>query len=983
MAGGHKVRMKAPSDSPDGSHDVTEREELTTLGFGQVPAVAMLGAGGAALRRRGGLWWLRHWRLRDWRLRTKLTAVLLVPLMLAGVLGALRVTGLVHRAHDFAALGRQIAFAQQLGLVMYALQGERHLVAAALVTDRAADRAALQTQLQRVDSAVVTLSSADSGAEEFPAAAGGQWAQAHRDAMNRLAGLPALRQANQHQPTLGQPTLGRPALGHPPLGADASPGSAAARTAVTAYSGLIAVLLDLDRRVLQSGSEAVDRRADGVKALAIAEELASWQHAMLLTGILSGSLTAEQQLMLRTADARFDAAADEFAQATSPGQRQLYFATRAVVDRKRLLDAVLDRAARGAPLDTVPGDWNSAAAGTIEAIHQGETALLNQLRTDTGTRSDQARHEAFWDGAAITALLLLAVLLLMIVVRSLLQPLRTLRTAAFEVADHRLPEVVEQLRSTDGAPRPRTVDPVPVHSTEEVGQVARAFDTVHVQAVRLASEQAQLRSSLNDVFLHLSGRSEGLLEQQLQVINELRSTVHEPELVNNLRQLDHLAARMRRYSENLVVLAGGTVRRGIPGPDVAGSGVIRSGADGPVALLDVLTDAVSEIEHYERVVVRPAPAAMVAGPVARDLTHLIAELLDNAISVAPQGTTVTLDSALTEDKSLLVEVTDCGAGLPPDELQAINARLATAPAADASISGQIGLFVVRGLAAHHGITVRLRQRFGSSGLTASVLLPPSLVTVDLRVSTDGPVVGATALPLQVSVVDEATAADLFSPASFSPPSAGVAASEGSRARTAQEEWLELFGPDKPQGGRDSLLNQLAGAGDQPQAAAADPLGAPGVLDASVQLDSSVPVGEAPVPGQPQEVREEIFDLVSAWFSEQQSALETNQQSSAAPDWRSPFDAGWQAAQALHSSVDHELTTAGLPRREPRAHLVTGADGRAQPTPVPGGLARTPDTVRGRLSRYQRGLRVGRHARITGDDIGPDDVDQRVFEENQQ
>ncbi len=666
---------------------------------------------------------------------------------------------------------------------------------------------------------------------------------------------------------------------------------------------------------------------------------------MLQTGIVTDDLPAEQQVTLRTADARFDAAAEEFGQAVSPAAQQLYFTARAVGDRRRLLDAALERAVRGAPLETVPGDWNSAASGTVEGIWQGQSTLLSDLRRDTAGRGDRAMREAYWDGAVVVVLLLLAVALLILVVRSLLHPLRTLRTAAFDVADRQLPEAVEQLRSADGVPGDTTVDPVPVHSREEVGQVARAFDTVHVQAVRLAAEQAKLRCSLNDVFLRLSGRNQGLLERQQRLIDEVRNQAADPELVRRLSQLDGLATRMRRHSENLLVLAGGTVRRG---------------AGAAVAVLDVLSAAVAETEDDQRVTVGPPPAAMVVGPVATDLIHLIAELLDNAVNATPRGAEVTLGGALTQDKGLLVEITDAGAGLSPGELQAINAWLVSAPAADVPAAGQAGLLVVRELAAQHGITVCLRERPGGNGITATVLLPPALVIVDLRVSAahpepaatpsrdvSGPIVsgleGASPAsaadgwsgaqqqpPLQVSVIDEATATDLFSPASVSPASLGVVTSPSGRPRTAQEEWLELFAPPEP----------------PPEAASDSPEG-----DAEATDSLGIPAAQ----GSP-EVREEIFEMVSAWFRERQSA------STSQPEWRSPFDEGWQAAQALRSPVDHELTTAGLPRRQPRAHLVDDADGRASPAPVPAVLARTPEDVRGRLSRYQRGLRVGRHAR---------------------
>ncbi|MGH3777860.1 MAG: sensor histidine kinase [Pseudonocardiaceae bacterium] len=935
---------------------------MTALSVNSAPTGATLGGDSAALRRHGG-----RWRLRDWRLRTKLTAVLLVPLVLAGVLGVLRVTDLMREANDLAAVARQVGFAQQVGLAVHDLQGERVVATAALATGRPGDRAALQAQSQRVDAAVTILRTADFGADPLAPAA------AYRAVLGRLSGLAAVRQS-----TLERNSIARDVV---------------SRNAVTAYSDLIAAMLDLDRRVLDGARDPLARQADGLNALAVAKEQASRQHAELLAAILSGVLPAEQQAVLRTADARFDAAADEFGQAVPARQ---FFDTRVVVDRKRLLDAALDRAVRAAPLATGPSDWNSAAAGTVEAVRQGEITQLNDLRAAAAARSDQAWQQAVWTAVAVAALLILAVAMLFVVVRSLLQPLRTLRTAAFDVADRKLPEAVEQMCSADGTAGQTTVDPVPVHSREEVGQVARAVDTVHAQAVRLASEQAVARSSLNDTFLNLSGRNHGLVERQRRLIDELRGKEHDPELLSGLGQLDHLAARMRRHSDNLLVLAGGTLpRRG----------------DEPVAVVDVLRSAVSEVEHRQRVTMHQPPVAMVAGPVVNDLVHLIAELLDNAVNVgatgvrttdvASQEATVTLSGTLTEDEGLLVEIIDSGPGLPPDELQAINARLASPPAADASVSRQMGLFVVSRLAAQHGITVRLRQRLGQIGITAAVSLPSSLVSRDSPALHDPALVGSRSwnegvpeapattewsgsggqLPLQVSVVDEAAAGDLFSPASI-----GIALSQ--RPRTAEQEWLELFGEDRSHPEREPLTqpggDRLGGGTVGPDFPVAS------AVAATDPLASPLPLGNAAATGQPPEVREEIFEMVSAWFRERQSASAPNHQlgdttemaalpngvpgntnttRSNAHEWRSPLDQEWQAAQALRTPVDHGVTPAGLPKRQPLAHLVSGADGpgRSAPAPLPAGPTRIPDDVRGRLSRYQHGLRVGRHARI-----GPDE-----------
>ncbi|MGH4000343.1 MAG: sensor histidine kinase, partial [Pseudonocardiaceae bacterium] len=566
------------------------------------------------------------------------------------------------------------------------------------------------------------------------------------------------------------------------------------------------------------------------------------------------------------------------------------------------------------------------------------------------------------------------------------------------VADRQLPEALEQLQSTDGAAGQTSVDPVPVHSREEVGQVARAFDTVHAQAVRLAAEQAVARSSLNDTFLNLSGRNQDVLERQRRLLDELRGRTHDPELLSGLSQLDQLAARMRRHSDNLLVLAGGK---------------LPNDGSAWVAVLDVLRSAILEVEQQQRVTIRQLSAVMVAGPVVNDLVRLIAELLDNAInvgatSVASQDVTVTLSGTFIEYEGLLVEIIDSGPGLPPAELEAINARLASPPAIDASVSRQMGLFVVSRLAAQHGVTVRLRQRRGQIGITAAVSVPSSLISVHIPASDDSrPFNGLNGadgfngsngkareyseapasiewsetdpqLPLQVSMVDESTAADLFSPASI-----GTGTSRLSSPRSVEQEWLELFGDDGPPSRLQPDSDELA-AGTVTATTPTAPFAA-----TNDPLDSPLPLGSDAVTGQPPQVREEIFEMVSAWFRERQSASNHSHQAGDttemaalsnglpnrvsarrnAHEWRSPLDEEWHAAQALRTPSNNGITQAGLPKRQPLAHLVSGVDsiGDSASAPVPAGPVRSPDDVRGRLSRYQQGLRVGRHARI-----GPDE-----------
>ncbi|MGH8917901.1 MAG: HAMP domain-containing sensor histidine kinase, partial [Actinomycetes bacterium] len=423
------------------------------------------------------------------------------------------------------------------------------------------------------------------------------------------------------------------------------------------------------------------------------------------------------------------------------------------------------------------------------------------------------------------------VVLLVMVVRSLLRPLRALRTHAFTVADQSLPDAVEQLRSAEDKIGETTVDPVPVYSREEVGQVARAFDAVHVQAVRLAAEQAMLRSTINDIFLNLAGRSQDLVEQQLKLIDKLENGEQDPEQLSNLFQLDHLATRMRRNGENLLVLAGGNLHRD---------------AESEMSVLDLLRAAVSEIAQYRRVTLRRPPAATVPGPMAGDLAHLIAELLDNATSASPPDTSVSVRSTLTEDGGLLVEVIDCGTGLPPGELHAINERLAAPPALDVPVSHQMGLFVVRRLAARHHIRVRLRQQRGDFGITAAVLVPASVVSVDSLAAIEpaGDAACGTAwsettaeVPMQVCLVDGADEEDPLSPSSIG----NLMTVRFRRPRTAEDEWFELFGHAEPEYGGDPV------DAEQPRP----------------EQGPAPPSGSATAAEVPQQAHEEIFEEVSA------------------------------------------------------------------------------------------------------------------------
>jgi signal transduction histidine kinase len=297
--------------------------------------------------------------------------------------------------------------------------------------------------------------------------------------------------------------------------------------------------------------------------------------------------------------------------------------------------------------------------------------------------------------------------------------LHHLRDMAQDVARRHLPELVEKLSVVDPQDIDTSVQSVGIHERDEINQVARAFDEVHREAVRLAAEQALLRGSVKAMFVNLSRRNQGLIQRQMALLADLEHKETDPDQLASLFKLDHLATRMRRHGENLFVLAG----------EKPGRRWTR-----PVPLVDVLRAAASEVEQYERIALTNAPSTDVAGRIVLDLVHLLAELLENATSFSPPHTKVRVTAAALPDGRALVEIHDAGVGLSREDLAAINERLASPPTVDYSTARRMGIFVVGRLSVRHGIRSQLRSS-GSGGTTALVMLPADTVSSALTSQT--------------------------------------------------------------------------------------------------------------------------------------------------------------------------------------------------------------------------------------------------------
>ncbi len=346
----------------------------------------------------------------------------------------------------------------------------------------------------------------------------------------------------------------------------------------------------------------------------------------------------------------------------------------------------------------------------------GYAGLRSRAADELSSEADRVEAEAV-DRQQLVAGIALAALLLALVVtsvasRSITRPLRSLRSQAENMAGERLPTAVRQILDTppgEDVVIPE-VEPIAVDTRDEVADVAAALSAVQASAVDLAVEQAVLRRNISDSYINLGRRNQNLLSRQLDFITELERNEADPDTLEGLFRLDHLATRMRRNAESLLVLAG------VEPP--------RQWA-APVKLSDVVRAALGEVEDYHRVVVRHLEPAGMTGSAASDVAHVLAELLENALSFSPPDEHVEIKGRLTTS-GYTIAVTDNGLGMSPDDLERANRRLAGAESFTVAPSRYLGHYVAGHLAARHGLVVELHDS-PAGGITARVDVPMALL----------------------------------------------------------------------------------------------------------------------------------------------------------------------------------------------------------------------------------------------------------------
>ncbi|MET8372319.1 nitrate- and nitrite sensing domain-containing protein [Micromonospora sp. DT68] len=523
-----------------------------------------------------------------------------------------------------------------------------------------------------------------------------------------------------------------------------------------------------------------------------------------------------------------------------------------------------------------------------------------------------------------TGLGLLAVIASVVVsittARTLLRQLERLRQAAWQLADERLPRVVERLGRGEEVDVATEAPPLEF-GTDEIGQVGKAFNAVQETALRTAVEQAELRRNVRDVFLSLARRTQALVHRQLTLLDAMERREHDAEELEDLFRVDHLATRMRRNAENLIVLSGSTPgrawRRNVP-------------------MVDVVRGAVAEVEDYTRVNVLPLGPVSLAGRAVGDIIHLLAELIENGLSFSPPHTTVEVRGQLVAN-GFAIEIEDRGLGMSEEDLAAANHRIVDQSELNLANAARLGLYVVSRLTERHGVRVRLKES-AYGGTTAVVLIPLELVTENGVAPEDtGTPPAGTAIALPAAPISGA--GDAGSPALRSPVALATPASDPTASVTNTPETPPLATP-------------------APAGSAADQ--ADGDVVLPTRQRTTPPRG---LPELPTRTRRPLG----------QSALEGPTVATGLPaiDRAEPATGpGEPAADGgpVPARAETDRTDSGLPVRIRQANIVPELrDDPAATESDEEDVVRPPEQVRRMMSSYQSGTRRGRTdaARLLG------------------
>jgi signal transduction histidine kinase len=500
---------------------------------------------------------------------------------------------------------------------------------------------------------------------------------------------------------------------------------------ITDYAPLINDLITLSDELAQGTSDAslaIDVRE--LNLLSLAKDQSSQQRGLFFNAFTQQLFSDGELQALISARSAEQSDETAFLSAATPAEQRTFSTTVAgpgVKQVKRVEDFFfidgndeqpdpflspnINTSSVGFTVAQAPESWYGAASQKLDEMQAVELGIAQDTVARAQSLQQGAGESALLISVSVVVVLLIVLIAALLVARSLAVPLRRLRAGALDIATVQLPERMRRLSETPDAGPSLAVAPIDVLTSDEIGQVARAFDQVHAEAVRLAGNEAMLRTSLNAMFVNLSRRSQTLIERVARTIDSLEQQEDDPERLYSLFSVDHMVTRMRRNSENLLLLAG---HEGA-----------RKWSD-PVSLADVARAATAEIEHYSRVTLSIQPGIAVIGPAVSDTVHLLAELIENATLYSPTDTTVRVSGHEQASGGVLMEITDTGIGIPEERLAEMNWRLQSTPVIDVSVSRHMGLFAVARLAERHNLQVRLRAA-SPQGLNALVWLPATVI----------------------------------------------------------------------------------------------------------------------------------------------------------------------------------------------------------------------------------------------------------------
>ncbi len=829
--------------------------------------------GGGHAARRAPMAWLRNASIRR-----KLAMIIVIPLATVLTLATLRISSNIREASSATALRDLTTLSRAAAALSDDLSHERITAAQVVLTGDA--RSALADRRRTTDRATHRFQQLVAGLGDVPADVGADLREVH----NFLATLPALRQQVTRRQTVGSAVALR-------------------------YEVVISALNTYRNSVAQHAGNSEE--GNPIRASALFSEVKAdvgYEQTLGYVGLRSGQFGPDERATFAAALHAQEQSLLRFMRTATVSQRKLV-STTVSGDAVHLADTLITGLSR---------ETGSGSTGQADEVRRALGSMADLMRwveeqLDAGVARqvsgyhDQVIRQVTGETLGVLLAIGLAVLVTLMLARVMSRSLRRLGAAADTIARRDLPRAVARLQAP-GRARPSSLpalvadayDPIRVVGDDEIGRLARSFNGVHREALRIALEQAMLRINVSAMFVSLARRSQKLVDQMIARLDQIEREEQHPQRLAQLFELDHLATQMRRNDENLLILAGS---------DAA------SPRSEDAALSDVLAAAQSEIARYERIEIGPLnidgePDELVAigAAAVNDVVRLFAELLENAATFSPPSRRVRVCARRLSDR-VLVEIEDHGIGMKQDRLDELNRRLAEPEDSTVASVRMMGFAVVHRLADRHRIRVHLGS-VATGGTVVHVTLPAQLVSVSRAAPTPA---------RRTPVVPHHAARDRTAPLAAGSP--GHTSTPG-RAATS---------------GRTAAPGRTATSGH------ATTPGRTGTAGPAEWFSSSTARVAGP--------------------TSPQTTVDDRRRPSPESRPRSAEEraAGRPALPVRHTPSDRTRTHRGMPVRDPMSQLAPGLSG---PQPVAEDIPRHAGAVRSFLTEYQRGVSTGRDRRAS-------------------